>query len=203
MDTFRKCFSTILLDDEKESREAARRVRKLIYSRASQNKEKYEDIAKHIETAPEKYRKISEDWRQENFVTAVSVMYFLHDIEAQPDFLFPWLLHLLQHSNGVIRYAAVKMLSQELGPLTVHIRCPDPLAAYSEEITPEQADSILSALYMNLDDLSTKLQKPSYKKYKYIESLPSCPYKSVQMVLANMVEYCGQKYINKLFPKKK
>ena len=77
-----------------------------------------------VKDAPEVYNKISEDWRRENFVVVVSVVYFLHDREAEPDFLFPWFFQLLQHPNGVIRYATVRMLSHELGPLSVYNRIP-------------------------------------------------------------------------------
>jgi len=106
MDSIKACFDTILRGDEEESRLAARAVRKLVYSSAASNKDKYEDIAVLVRTAPENYIRISEDWRQENFVMAVSVIYFLHDRENQPDFLFPWLFDLLQHENGYIRHAA-------------------------------------------------------------------------------------------------
>src|SRR3989344_3761031 len=124
MNTIKECFDTILRGDKEKSRLAARGVRKLMYSSSASGREKYDEIADLVRTAPENYARISEDWRQENFVMAVSVIYFLHDRENQPDFLFPWLFQLLQHPNGYIRYAAVKMISHEIGPLTYHLRFP-------------------------------------------------------------------------------
>src|SRR3989338_1611081 len=126
MNTIKECFDIILRGNEEKSRLAARGVRKLVYSSSASGREKYEEIAALVRTAPENYARISEDWRQENFVMAVSVIYFLHDRENQPDFLFPWLFQLLQHSNGYIRHAAVKMISHEIGPLTYHLRFPPP-----------------------------------------------------------------------------
>ena len=191
MDSIKACFDTILRGDEEESRLAARAVRKLVYSSAASNKDKYEDIAVLVRTAPENYIRISEDWRQENFVMAVSVIYFLHDRENQPDFLFPWLFHLIQHPNGNIRQAAVRMFRQELGPLTVHIRFPNEKSAYRLRLSPEQADFILFKLSANLNDLTKNLWKPAYKRYKYISSLPNGPYKSIRMVLGQLEDDCG------------
>ncbi len=190
MNTIKECFDTILRDNEKNSRLAARRVRKLLYSSQSDRKE-FKDIKNLVNDAPSEYAKISENWRQENFVVAISVIYFLHGREEQPDFLFPWLFQLLQHSNGIIRYAAVRMICHELGTLTVYIRIPD---HKSDRLKPKQADSILHALFVNLNGLLAILWEPKYKRYKYIDSLPASPYKSVQMVLAEMEESCGWKY---------
>ena len=36
------------------------------------------------------------------------------------------------------------------------------------------------------------LHKDGYKKYKYLDQLPTGEYKSVQMLLADMIEYCGE-----------
>lgn len=108
MNTLKECFDTILHGNENNSRLAARKVRKLVYS-STTNRDKCQNIKNLITAAPDNYAKISEDWRQENFVTTVSVMYFMHDREEQPDFLFPWLFQLLQHPNGVIRYAAINI----------------------------------------------------------------------------------------------
>lgn len=199
MTTFLECFNIILTGDKEASRKAARQVSKLTYSSYGDGREKFDAIATIVENAPKEYEKIKEDWRQENFVMAISVMYFLHNKREQPDFLFPWLFDLLQHSNGYIRYAAVKMIRNELGPLTVYIRIPDYESEYRErEFSREQADEILYELHFNLNKLVGDLWKPSYKRYKYIESLPSGPYKSVQMVLGTIEEYCGKDYINKL-----
>lgn len=198
MDSIKECFDTILCGNEEKSRLAARAVRKLVYSSAASNKNKYEDIAVLVRTAPENYARISEDWRQENFVMAVSVIYFLHDRENQPDFLFPWLFDLLQHDNGYIRHAAVRMLEHEIGPLTVHIRCPGHKPGYFGKLTPEQADNILYSLFLYLHNLSAALWLPKYKRYKYIDSLPAGSYKSTQMVLAELEESCGRTYLDNL-----
>ena len=98
--TFAELFDIILTENKEDSRKAARQVRKLLYS--AQNGGKYEIIKSIIANAPEEYRNIIEDWRVENFVVAVSVLYFLHDKESQPDFLFPWLIYLLKNQNGLV-----------------------------------------------------------------------------------------------------
>ncbi|MDO8594084.1 MAG: hypothetical protein Q7R93_01030 [bacterium] len=207
MNTIKECFDTILRGDGKDSRLAARKVRKIVYSSAASNKDTYEDIATLVRTAPENYVRISEDWRQENFVMAVSVIYFLHDRENQPDFLFPWLFQLLQHQNGYIRHAAVKMIAHEIGPLTYHLRFPRLRQGFGgqagekssfHKFTPEDADMILHSLFASLNGLLAALWQPKYKKYKYIDSLPASSYKSVQMVLAELEESCGEKYIDRL-----
>jgi len=196
MDTVKQCFAIILKENKEQSRQAARKVRKLLYSSARFDTDTYTVLKNLVHDAPEKYKKIADDWRQENFVVAVSVIYFLHDREARPDFLFPWLFQLLQHQSGVIRYAAVRMLSHELGPLTVHIRCPGHISAQFRKLEPEQADAILFALFMNLNEILVGVWKPSFKKYKHIDSLPVGPYKSTQMVLARLTELCGREYID-------
>ena len=187
MNTIKECFNIILYGNEADSRLAA-----------ASGREKYEDIVAVVNTSPDSYEKISEGWRQENFVMAVSVIYFLHDRENQPDFLFPWLFQLLQHSNGYIRHAAVKMISHEIGPLTVHIRFPGDKSILGDRLKPEQADNILHSLFVSLNGLLTALWQPKYKRYKYIDSLPASSYKSVQMVLAELEESCGKKYIDRL-----
>ncbi|MEI7462834.1 MAG: hypothetical protein WCK03_00375 [Candidatus Taylorbacteria bacterium] len=200
MKSLTECFKTILTGDCQASRVAARQVRKLVYSSAT-DRAKYDDIKRLIDSAPIEYAKISasENWRQENFVMAISVMYFLHDKESQPDFLFPWLFNLLQHENGYIRHAAVRMLENELGPLTYHIRFPgEKLAWRHEKLSPERADRILYELFANLTITLNDLWKPVYKKYKYIRSLPTGPYKSIQMILGELTEDCGDKYMEKL-----
>lgn len=191
--TFQECFNIILAGDQEASRKAARQVRKLVYG--SGERESFKLLVSIVENAPKEYAKIKEDWRQENFVMAISVMYFLHNKESQPDFLFPWLYDLIQHPKGNIRYAAVRMFENELGPLTVHLRCPDN-RSFSHRA--EQSNVILAGLYFNLAELSARLWQPSYKKYKYISSLPTGPYKSVQMVFAMMQEDCGEDYVSRL-----
>ena len=195
MKTFVECFNTILCEDKEASRKAAREVRRLLYS---SHRSQYKDIASIIENAPTEYEKLVEDWRQENFVMAISVLYFLHDREKQPDFLFPWLYHLIRHPSGNIRFAAVRMFEHEIGPLTVHIRFPHEEVSPFRELSAEQADRILSEMFVNLISLINSLWKPIYNKYKYIYSLPSGPYKSVQMVLGRLAEDCGKEYMIRL-----
>jgi hypothetical protein len=197
MKTFSECFNIILSGDRDASRLAARQVRKVVYG--SGKGDRFQLIAKIIENAPKEYEKITDEWRQENFVTAVSVMYFLHSEKKSPDFLFPWLFRLIQHTNGNIRHAAVRMMGNELGPLTVHIRFPGEEFGGFSKLTPEQADVILFELFANLNNLMADSWKPAYKKYKYIDSLPSGTYKSVQMVLSRLEDYCGKDYVE--FPK--
>jgi len=200
MKSLPECFNTILNANRQSSRVAARRVRKLVYASAT-GRDEYEDIKRLINSAPDEYAKISasEGWRQENFVMSISVMYFLHDKESQPDFLFPWLFGLIQHENGYIRHAAVRMVENELGPLTYHIRFPGEKRAFRhEELSPELADRIIYGLYANLSALLNDLWKPAYKRYKYIHSLPSGPYKSVQMIFGELRDDCGNKYMEKL-----
>lgn len=196
MNTIKQCFQIILQGNKEQSRQAARQVRKLLYR--SRSRDVFADLKKLIKNAPKEYNKITEDWRQENFVVAISVIYFLHDRENQPDFLFPWLFELLVHSNGVIRYAAVRMLSFELGPLTVYIRVPDYKPEDRDNIGPDQAEEIIFSLFVGLNKLSEKVWQQKYKKYKYIDSLPAGPYKSIQMVLARIEELCGREYMHNL-----
>ena len=186
MNTIKECFNIILYGNEADSRLAA-----------ASGREKYEDIVAVVNTSPDSYEKISEGWRQENFVMAVSVIYFLHDRENQPDFLFPWLFQLLQHPNGYIRHAAVKMISHEIGPLTYHLRFPSEKLSF-HKFTQEDADMILHSLFASLNGLLSALWQSKYKKYKYIDSLLPSPYKSVQMVLAELEESCGKQYIDRL-----
>lgn len=194
--TFFQLFDIILSGNKDDSRKAAREVRKNLYS--SLNVGKYDDIKKIIESAPNEYLKIMEEWREENFVVAVSVLYFMHDKENQPDFLFPWMLHLLQHENGNIRQSAVRMFENELGPLTVYIRCPGYKSDDVNHVKPKQADLILFNLFIDLNNLLGDLWQSKYKKYKYVSSLPTCPYKSIQMVLGKMEDDCGKEYMKSL-----
>jgi len=194
MNSIKECFDIILRGNKNNSRLAARKIRELIYE--SNGKDRFKDIGKIIETADQEYIKIpeNEEWRQENFVIATSVIYFLHNKKEKPDFLFPWFFDLLQHSNGNIRYAAVRMIETEVGPLTVHIRCPE----YSKEKSKEERDNlILYSLFMSLERILDYLWKPKYKRYKYVDSLPTSPYKSVQMVLAKLKYSCNFKYLEK------
>ncbi len=196
MNTLKECFDTISHGNKNDSRLAARKARKLLYS-SQGGKDKYDDIKNLIDNAPYEYDKIPEGWRQENFVIAISVIYFLHDGEEQPDFLFPWFFQLLQHPNGYIRHAAVKMICHEIGPLTCHIRFPGKKSSF-HTFSSEQADNILYSLFASLNGLSSALWQPKYKRYKYIGSLPASSYKSVQMVLAELEGSCGREYIEHL-----
>ncbi len=195
MKTFLELFNIILSGDKDASRRAAREVRKFLYSSRGE-KDKYKDIKNLVNKAPFEYKKIQEDWRRENFVMAISVIYFLHDKENQPDFLFPWLYNLIQDPSGNIRHAAVRMLEHELGLLTVHLRHPGKTSL--SELAPEESDMTLFELYANLMALINEFWKPAYKKYKYISSLPPGPYKSVQMILARIEEDCGKEYIDRM-----
>lgn len=193
--TFTELFKIILTADKEESRKAAREVRKLVYS--SGEGSKYEIMASIIDNAPVEYGKIQENWRQENFTIAISVMYFLHRKENQPDFLFPWLFKLLKHENGHIRHAAVRMFENELGPLTYHIRFPNSRSGMLN-LSRKRADFILFELYINLNNLMADFWKPEYKRYKYISSLPTGVYKSIQLILTRLEEYCGREYLDHL-----
>jgi hypothetical protein len=195
MSNFVDCFNIILNGNKEASRKAARDARKMVYS---SHGNQYKDIKLIIENAPKVYAKIKDDFRQENFVVAVSVMYFLHNRENQPDFLFSWLFDLLQHKNGNIRYATVRMFENEIGPLTYHIRFPNEKPCEWRNLPCEKADLILLELFVNLHNLANSLWKPVYKKYKYISSLPSGTYKSIQMILSFMEDYCGKEYIAQL-----
>ena len=193
--TFADLFKTILTADKEASRKAAREVRKKVY--AADDGNKYEMIASIVAMAPEGYRAIKEDWRQENFVVAISVMYFLATKDDHPDFLFPWLFELILHKHGNIRQAAIRMFEIELGPLTYHIRIPAKQSS-SLEVSPEQADHILFAFYGTIQHLMAEFWKPEYKRYKYISSLPTGVYKSLQLLLSRLEDLCGKEYLKKL-----
>lgn len=192
--TFTELFNVILTGNKDDSKKAAREVRKFLYSSQS-SRDDFNDIKKIIDNAPQAYIKIKEDWRKENFVIAVSIIYYLHNRENEPDFLFPWLIYLLQDRNGNIRQSARRMIENELGPLTVHIRCPRFSQSKSKS---EQSDFILLNLFLALNNLLADLWKPAYKKYKYVSSLPAGPYKTTQMVLGAMKDDCGEEYMKRL-----
>ncbi len=192
--TFIDLFKIILDGNKENSRKAAREVRKLLY-RSPYYDEKFKDINLIVENAPKKYFDISENWRKENFVVAISVLYYLYEKEDLPDFLFPWLFYLLLNKNGNIRQSAVRMIKNNLGALTFHIRCPEYKHSKSKI---EQSDFILINLFLSLNDLLGMTWKPKYKKCKYISDLPVSPYKSVQMILDELKYSCGDKYIKHL-----
>lgn len=197
MKTLKEAFKVILEADKEESRKAARLVRKLLYSSAGGGN-KLDDISHIIDNAPAAYAKIKEDFRQENFVMAISVIYFLHGRDTEPDFLFPWFLELIKHKNGYIRYAVLRMFSNDFGPLTYHIRCPGEKSS-SLGFSSEVADHIIYKLFMCLDNMAISLYEPKYKKYKYIDSLPVGPYKTVQQTLATLSDDCGEEYLKRFF----
>ncbi|MDP4007637.1 MAG: hypothetical protein Q8P68_00415 [Candidatus Peregrinibacteria bacterium] len=191
--TFTELFDVILNGDKEESRKAARGVRKLLHD--SKSGGQYHEIQSIIENAPNEYVNIIEDWRMENFVVAVSVLYFLHGREQQPDFLFPWFLYLLKNQNGNIRNAARRMMENELGPLTFHIRCPEYEHSKSKS---EKSNYILLSLYVSLNELLGYMWEPKYKRYKYVDSLPTGSYKTIQLILFRMHESCGEIYMEQL-----
>lgn len=183
INSFHELFEIILNGNKNESHQAARTVRKLLYNFKDKLwKIRSKEIKEIINKASTTYGKITEGFRQENFVMAISIIYFLHEREMELDFLFPWFFQLLQHENGYIRHAAVRMIDNEIGPLTVHIRCPGQYGL--SKISPEKADQILFGLRTNLNNLLDASWKPIYKKYKYIDKLPSSTYKSVQLILS-------------------
>ena len=187
--TFTELFKTILTADKDKSRKAARRVRGFLYSSHSEG-ESIKTFVHIIENAPEEYAKIKEDWRQENFVIAISIIYYLHNRENQPDFLFPWFFQLLQNKNGNIRHAVVRMIQHELGSLTYHIRFLGRESGYSG-LSKKQADGILLGLRADLDSLAANSWKQAYKKYKYVDELPSGTYKSIELILSLLDDYCN------------
>jgi len=195
MKNFFELFKTILTASKEASRQAAREVRKLLHS--PHDGGQYKDITSIIENAPAEYEKIAEDFRQENFVVAISVLYFLHNRENQPNFLFPWLFHLLRHENGNIRQAAVRMIEHEIGPLTYHLRFPNEKTGY-HKLPPEEADHILFELFMNLHSLMAGFWKPTYNRHKYISSLPNGTYKSAQLIMSRLEDDCGKEYLDHL-----
>ncbi len=198
MNTFKECFDIILRGNRETSRLAARGVRKILYRGERFSKDKFIEIKNLIQDASEEYAKITEDWRQENFVLAISVIYYLRDEDARPDFLFPWLFELLGHENGNIRHAAVKMFSIDIWPLTVHIRFPKHPRGYFGKLKPERADNILLSLIIGLHQHMAMYWEPAYEKYKYISSLPRSPFKSGQLLLARLEERCGRAWVERL-----
>ncbi len=194
MDSIKNLFKIILEGDKNGSRSASRGVRKFLYSSRGDN-QKYKDIVNELSKVQENYEKIKGTWRLENYVVAISVIYYLRDKKSRPDFLFSWFYKLLLHENGTIRYAAVRMFDTEFGPLTVHVRFPDRKEFAGDYKDIIRNDSIILEVYNRLFDLSESLLKPAYKRHKYLDSLPVGAYKSVQMVIANLLDLCGEDYI--------
>ena len=205
MSSIRGCFDIILHGNKKQSGIAARQVRRLLYGRESSlssGKSKYADIHYVLSNVQKIYSKISEPWRIENYVVAISVIYYLRENILGPEHYFSWFYDLLLHPRGNIRYAAVRMIEFELGPLTVYIRILNFKSYHdNDQITPEKADEILFSLFVKLNDLLDKTWKSGYNKYRYVDSLPVGPCKSIQMVIVKMEERCGENYMNQLHKK--
>jgi hypothetical protein len=197
MNSIKECFKIILNGDSENCRLASLAVKKVLY-RTDNDIKKYEEIREQVNLAPENYERITEEWRQKNFVRAISVIYFLRDVNKSPDFLFPWFFQLLKNKNGIVRYSAVKMISHELWPLTVHIRFPEKKSTILGVVPPHTADKILFSLFVSLHQFLQHLWKPEYKKYRYFKDLPTNSYKSVSMVLIELEELCGKEYIKYL-----
>lgn len=188
-------FEIVLRGNKEESCVAARGVRKWLYS--SHREGAFGKIDEYVRSAPDVYATIQEDWRQEYFVVAIACLYFLHNFEDQPDRLFPWIFTLLTHKKGNIRYAAVRMLFHELGPLTVHIRHPD-FKSRLQRLSPSTADIILASVFVNLNALAECTWEKRFSRYKYIPRLPASAFKSVQMVMSEFEDLCGQTYMDAL-----
>jgi hypothetical protein len=197
MYNIKQIFEEIINGDKKKSTEACRGLRKFVYSRQGE-KNKYDGIQKIIDNAPETYKNLLNEWQQENFVLGISIIYFLRETKNKVDYLFDWLYKLLEHSNGIIRYSAIKMLEHDLGSLTVHTRHP---GHTSDEVKPKKAEEILFLMFNTLNHLSNKYFLPKYKKFKYVQSLPASSYKSIQMVLGTLDDYCGDKFFTKIVSK--
>jgi hypothetical protein len=197
MKSFKELFNTILTADKDESRKASREVRKLLYSSHYDRNSSFNDMGLIIQNAPVEYAKIKEEFRQENFAVAISVIYYLHNRDDKPDFLFPWLFELLKHDNGNIRQAARRMISHEFGPLTYHIRFPGQKSSFGD-LAPEIADDILYRLFMILRNFINALWQPKYNRFKYIHSLPAGTFKTTQLILNDLEDFCGEEYVKKL-----
>ncbi len=196
MNSIKKCFDVILTADRKESRVAARSVHKVTFS--TKTTEDYSNIKDVITNAGEIYSLLREPWRQEDFVHALSIIYFLRSDEEDLDENFPWFFHLLQDTNGRIRYAAVKMLCHDLGPLTVHIRCPEFINKEMSKRDCMESDRILRQLFSGLEILLQKTWESKHEKYTFVSDMPSSPYKSAQMVMVEMMDLCGEEYIKEM-----
>jgi hypothetical protein len=176
--TIKEAIEIILHGNELEAKKVSKTMRKLVYFGDSG---KYEEIKEVIEDVLKVYPTIQEEWRREIYISAISIMYFLHDkYDKKPDYFFPLLLSLLENPNGTIRYCAYKMLVHDLGPLTVHLRIPD---YEKSELDKYIAISILSKLHKDLMILHDKYFDKKYKKYKYVQDLPASTYKTVEMAL--------------------
>jgi hypothetical protein len=83
------------------------------------------------------------------------------------------------------------MIEHELGPLTYHMRFPGEKSSL-HKFSPKQANQIIFGLRANLNNLMASSWKNSYKKFKYIDRLPSGTYKSIQLILSVLDDYCSE-----------
>src|SRR3989338_11507785 len=113
MPTIKQIFDTILTGNKDKAKEAAGALRKNVFGGRKDEEENF-DFKSYIADAPKIYGEIKEEWRREYFVRAVSVIYFLHGFENQPDLLFPWFYQLLQNKNGIVRHSPVRMITNDL-----------------------------------------------------------------------------------------
>ena len=195
MNNLIECFNIILNGEKETSKLATKSVRKLIYT--VNNRDDDQAILKIVNNAPFEYAKIQEDWRQENFVKALSVIDHIYTKEKNYDILLPWMFQLLQHENGNIRFSVVKIFEFDIAYLSYHLRCEK---EEKDKLKSEDADKVLHNLFLNLDHLITSLWKPIYDKYQYIDLMPASPYKSVQMVISVLIDFCGEDYFDDDIP---
>lgn len=194
---FNEIFAIILNAEKEESRVAARAVSKKLYN-TSMERDDFDEIHLILDNAVTEYAKIEEDWRKENYATAVSVLYYLNNHENDPDFLHAWLLELVEHKNGNIRNAGRRMFELELCMLTLHIRLPDRNISKKKKDT---CDKVLLQLFIDMNIMLKNYWLPKYEKYTYIHELPASPYKTAQMILEKMEMLCGKKYFAELTKK--
>lgn len=185
----KECFKIILEGERAASKNASRKTHKII---SMMKRPDYDYLVEMVMDSPHQYMSISEGWRQENFVMAISSTFFLAD-EAQHGHLFPWLFQLLQHDNGNIRYAAVRMFETCFGPMTYHIRFPDDPEQYKDY---RMDNTLLKELFMSLHGLLSVYWDARYEQYEYINSLPSSQYKSIQMALVTLEDMCGEGFFD-------
>ena len=83
------------------------------------------------------------------------------------------------------------MIEHELGLLTYHIRFSSERLEHSG-LSPKQADRIIFGLRTGLNNLMASSWEDSYKKFKYINDLPSGTYKSAQLILSVLDDDCNE-----------
>jgi transposase-like protein len=90
----KEAYQKILYGTEPEAKKAWQSMRKLVYSGGHG---KYDEIKEELENVKENYKNIVEDWRREYYISSISIMYFLHHKESDPNFFLPFLLGLLEN----------------------------------------------------------------------------------------------------------